>query len=468
MGRRLIVAQMQSEPQPQLDRGLTLVHATSLNIANMLGAGPFFTIPVILATMGGPQCMIGWLLAMLLVMCDGLVWAELGAALPGSGGTYHYLREIFRGSVLGRLLPFLFIWQFLISGTLEMASGYIAASKFTLSLWPRGEEMLRGWGLAGDAVWGVPAAVMVGGIYVLLCQRIQSLGKLAAVLVVGVLAAVGTVIVLGLRHFDASLITFPANAFYPDRKFLVGLGAATSVAVYDYLGYYNICHLGEEVQSPEKTIPRSVLISIVVVAGIYMLMNLSFIGVVPWQEIVREDSAAHQNLSGAFMTMLCGERVAAIFTGLIIWTCLAGLLAMMLGYSRILYAAAKEGDFFSFFGALHPARHYPWAALALLSVLTALFCFFQLEIVITGAVVIRILVQFIGQIVALHLLRRRGAQPLPFRMWLYPMPSLLALVGWSLLIATSETRLLFLMIGVYISGVLVYGVRKCISSQQVA
>ncbi len=451
---------MQSAPQPHLDRGLTLVHATSLNIANMLGAGPFFTIPVILATMGGPQCMIGWLLAMLIVMCDGLVWAELGAALPGSGGTYHYLREIFRGSAWGRLLPFLFIWQFLISGTLEMASGYIAASKFTLSLWPYGEEMLRSRGFTGDAVWGVPAAVMVGAIFLLLCQRIQSLGKLAAVLIVGVLAAVGTIIVLGLRHFDASLITFPPNAFDVDRKFLVGIGAATSVAVYDYLGYYNICHLGEEVRTPGKTIPRSVLISIVVVAGIYMLMNLSFIGVVPWQEIVREDSAAHQNLSGAFMTRLCGERVATIFTGLIIWTCLAGLLAMMLGYSRILYAAAKEGDFFSFFAALHPTRHYPWAALALLSALTALFCFFQLSVVIEGAVVIRILVQFIGQIVALHVLRRRGSQVLPFRMWLYPVPSLIALIGWVALLLTAEGNLLVLMAIVYGSGLVAFRLRE--------
>ena len=112
------------------------MHATSLNVANMLGAGPFITIPVLLVAMGGPQSMIGWPVAMLIVMCDGLIWAELGAALPGSGGTYHYLREIFRGSAWGRFLPFLFIWQFLISGTLEVASGYIAASQFTLSLWP--------------------------------------------------------------------------------------------------------------------------------------------------------------------------------------------------------------------------------------------------------------------------------------------------------------------------------------------
>lgn len=425
----------------------------------MLGAGPFFTIPVILATMGGPQCMLGWLIAMLIVMCDGLVWAELGAALPGSGGTYHYLREIFRGSAWGQLLPFLFIWQFLASGTLELASGYIAASRFTLSLWPAGQHWLEGLGLRGDVVFGVPATLMVVAVFLVLCQRIQSLGRLMTFLTVGVLAAVGTIIVLGLSHFDASLITFPANAFHVDKRFLMGLGAATSVAVYDYLGYYNICHLGEEVRVPEKTIPRSVLISIVLVAGIYMTMNIAFIGVVPWQEIVDPKSAANQNLSGAFITRLCSDRAATLFTGLIIWTCLAGLLAMTLGYSRILYAAAKNGDFFSMFAALHPTRHYPWAALALLSGITAVLCYLPLDVVVPAAVVVRIVLVFIGQIFALHVLRRSGQQPMPFRMWFYPLPSLVALVGWVFLLATTEGYLLSILFLVYGSGLAAYIVR---------
>ena len=140
---------------------------------------------------------------------------------------------------------------------------------------------------------------------------------------------------------------------------------------------------------------------------------------------------ANKNIAGAFMTKLYGERAATAFTGLIIWTCLAGLFAMTLGYSRILYAAAKNGDFFAFFARLHPTRGYPWAALALLSALTAFFCFFPLAIVIQGAVTVRIVIQFIGQIFALHVVRREGTHPLPFRMWLYPLPSLVALIGWA-------------------------------------
>ncbi|MCC6493175.1 MAG: APC family permease [Pirellulales bacterium] len=454
---------MDDDPStPHLERGLNLVHATSLNVANMLGAGPFITIPVLLAAMGGPQAMLGWFVAMAVVMCDGLIWAELGAALPGSGGTYHYFREIFKRSELGRLLPFLFIWQFLVSGTLEVASGYIGAAKFAFSLAPEFKAAaMSQWGLSERVVEGAPAAVMAAIMCLLLCQRIRSLGWLSTVLVAGVLVAVGTVIVLGLQNFQPSLIfPFPEDAFRVDRNFLLGLGAAMSVAVYDYLGYYNICHLGEEVRTPEKTIPRAVLLSILIVATIYVLMNLSFIGVVPWQEAIAEGTAAHENIAGAFMTRLAGEQAARLFTGLVIWTCLASLFAMTLGYSRIVYAAAKNGDFFAPFAAIHPTGGYPWAALLLISALTALFCFFQLEIVIMGAVTLRILIQFIGQIFALHALRRQGTTPLPFRMWLYPLPSLVALTGWLFLLATSDAKLLIMLAVVYGAGILVYLVRR--------
>lgn len=449
----------ESDP-PQLQRGLNTIHATSLNVANMLGAGPFITIPLLLGAMHGPQAMVGWVVAMLVVMCDGLIWAELGAAFPGSGGTYHFLREIFKGSFWGKLLPFLFIWQFLVSGTLEVASGYIGASKFAISLAPAYRELAYGWGWNETVAIGVPACVFVAVIYLALRQRIRSLGWLSTVLVAGVLVAVGTVIVLGALNFDASKITFPPDAFKLDKRFVIGLGAAMTVAVYDYLGYYNICHLGEEVRNPEKTIPRAVLLSIVVVAAIYMAMNLAFIGVVPWQEAVTKGTLANENIAGAFMTKLHGERAAAGFTLLIIWTCLAGLFAMTLGYSRILYAAAKNGDFFAPFAQLHPTKGYPWAALALLCVLTALFCFVPLQVVIDGAVTVRIVIQFMGQIFALHVVRRAGTHPLPFRMWFYPLPSLIALVGWLFLLATSDWSLLKLLAGVYASGVVVFLVRE--------
>jgi amino acid transporter len=450
---------MTQPTSPQLDRGLNLLHSTSLNVANMLGAGPFITIPVLLGTMMGPQAMIGWAVALVIVICDGLIWAELGAAFPGTGGTYHYFREIFKGSTWGRLLPFLFIWQFLISATPEVASGYIGASRFALSLFPDFRERLVHAGLSADFVAGIVAVLMVAAMFVLLCQRIRALGWLGTSLVAVVLGAVGTIIVLGMRNFDPALLTFPADAFHVDKAFLMGIGAATSVAVYDYLGYYNICHLGEEVREPAKTIPRAVIISIVVVATLYVSMNFAILGVVPWQEALKEHTLANENIAGAFMTKLYGDRAGTTLTIFIIWTCLAGLFAMTLGYSRIIYAAAKNGDFFSVFGKLHPTKGYPWAALALLSLITGVFCFVELATVIEVAVSVRILIQFIGQIVALHVVHREKQHPLPFRMWLYPLPSLVALIGWVLLLATTRVFLLGFIAVIYASGLLVFVVR---------
>jgi amino acid transporter len=446
-------------PQPHLDRGLNTLHATSLNVANMLGAGPFISIPILLGTMNGPAAMLGWAVAMIIVMCDGLVWAELGAALPGSGGTYHYLREAFRGSAWGHFLPFLFIWQFLVSGTLELASGYIGAANFTQSLWPNYGATFSGGGVSGRAATGLLAASMVALIGLLLCQRIRSLGWLSVVLVAGVLIAVGTVIVLGAVHFDPALIWNSTSQAVSKRNYFFGLGAAASVAVYDYLGYYNICYLGEEAERPAKTIPRSILISIIAVALIYIAMNLALIGVVPWQEAIQEGTLANTNIAASLMTRLYGDRAAAALTVLIIWTCLAGVFAMTLGYSRILYAAAMRGDFFRAFAALHPTRSFPWAALALISLVTAVFCFLPLELVIPGAVTMRIGVQFIGQIVALHMLHRQH-RPLPFRMWLYPLPALMALVGWIFLLATSDAYLLAMVAVVYGTGWLAYRLKQ--------
>jgi amino acid transporter len=267
------------------------------------------------------------------------------------------------------------------------------------------------------------------------------------------------VIVSGFLNFDASLVKFPADAFQLDNKFWMGLGGASAVAVYDYLGYYNICHLGEEVRAPERTIPRAILISIVVVASIYVAMNLAFIGVVPWRETLVEGGLANKNIAGAFMTKLYGDSAARAFTWLIIWTCLAGLFAMTVGYSRILYSAAANGDFFAFFARLHPRHGYPWASLALLSLLTAFFCFFPLATVIEGAVTVRIVVQFMGQIFALHVVHRERRMPLPFRMWLYPLPSLIALAGWTFLLVTSKGYLLSLLLGVYGTGLIAYLLR---------
>src|SRR6476646_308647 len=121
--------------QPHLIRRFGLLPATALNMTNMIGVGPFITIPLLMTALGGPQAMVGWIVALVIVICDGMVWSELGAAMPGSGGSFHYLREAFGPARLGRLMAFLFVWQFVLSGPLEIASGYIGFSAYAGYIW---------------------------------------------------------------------------------------------------------------------------------------------------------------------------------------------------------------------------------------------------------------------------------------------------------------------------------------------
>lgn len=437
----------------KLVRGLGLWQAVSLNVANMVGIGPFVTIPLFIKAMNGPQALIAWVIAAVLVTCDGLVWSELGAALPGSGGTYHFHQQIFgrAGGRWGRLMPFLFIWQFLISGTAEMASGYIGAIDYLKYLVPSLEATLAEWGVPGGSSWIAAGACVL--VTIVLCRRIETIGWLGVALCTGTLITVAVVIVSGLTHFDASLLTMPEDAWnWRDPHFATGLGAAMLIAIYDYLGYYNVCHLGDEVQDPGRTIPRAVIISVAFVATIYLVMNVSIIAVVPWQQAMEST-----NIAADFMERLYGRPVAMAFTCLILWTVAACMFAITLGYSRIPYAAAVNGDFFSLFGKLHPTKNYPIASLWTLCVLTSVFCFFPLKIVVDSAVTVRILIQFTGQIVGLHVLRKtRPDVALPFRMWCYPIPSLLALSGWMFILATSAREALIVTAVVTVSGVIVF------------
>jgi amino acid transporter len=445
-----------------LVRGIGLVQATSLNVANMVGVGPFITIPFFVAAMGGPQALVAWIIAAVLVLCDGLVWSELGAAMPGSGGSYHFLREIYGRYAGGRLIAFLFIWQFLISGSLELASGYIGASNYLAHAWPQMEKTFHGWGLpeqvSGVAVVAALASIVVA---IALCRHIASLAWLAVVLCAGTLVTTLIVIVSGVVNFDSSLLTFPPEAFQLNRSFFTGLGGAMLIAIYDYLGYYNVCHLGDEVIRPETNIPRAVIISVILVAGLYLTMNIAMLGVVPWQSMIEKVKNDEALAVGAeFMEIIYGRRVAVAFTGLIIWTALASVFVMTLGYSRILYAAARNGDFFRVFGYLHPTGHYPPVAVLTVGAATAVCCFFPLGAVIEAAVIVRIFIQFLGQILGLHIVRT--ARPdivLPFRMWLYPLPSLVAVLGW-LFVVTTRLEYWKIVLAVFGSGIAVYVVRQ--------
>ena len=434
---------------PHLPRRFGLVQATALNMINMIGIGPFITIPLLLTALGGPQAMLGWIVALVIVICDGMVWSELGAAMPGPGGSFGYLREAFGRETFGRLMAFLFVWQFILSGPLEIASGYIGFSQYLGYIWH---------GLSARTLFLVAAGVGVFNI-VLLYRRITSIAKITVSLWVGTLLATAAVIATGALHFDRHVaFDFPPGAFDFSLGFLIGLGGASRIGVYDYLGYYDVCYIGDEVENPGRVIPRSILISTVAVALIYMGINLSIIGVVPWREFVPANLHPESNfIVSIFMEKIYGSTVATVFTLMILWTAFGSVFALLLGYSRIPYAAARDGYFFAAFARLHPTKGFPYLSLLVLGAISIVACLFSLGVVIDALIATRIVVQFIGQVAGVMRLRRtRPDMPRPYRMWFYPIPAFIALVGWLFIFLTTDVRVIGFGLGILAVGVVCF------------
>jgi amino acid transporter len=411
---------------------------------DMIGVGPFITMPLILAAMGGQQAMLGWILGALLALCDGLVWAELGAALPEAGGTYHFLRRIYPGN-LGRFLAFLFLFQLCFSAPLSMASGAIGLGQYATYLLPGlakggATRMLHiGAYSAGVSVsWATAVAIAAVLLAVVLLYRnLARIQVISIAMGAVVMATIGWILVTGVMHANwHQAFALPPGAFHLTPAFFMGLGSAMLIATYDYWGYYNVTFLGGEVKDPARTVPRAILISIGLVAALYLLMNVMVLAVVPWQTMLaQQDIDARRATISLFMEIAYGPaigpalgKVAAL---LIMFTAFAGIFSLLLGYSRIPYAAARDGDFFKPFAKLHPTRGFPYVSLLTLAGAAVVFCFFQLKDVIAALVVLRILLQFLMQHVGVIYLRRTQPElPRPFRMWLYPVPAVVAVCGF--------------------------------------
>jgi len=424
------------EGTAHLERGFGLLQATAAGMANMVGVGPFITIPMILATMGGPQCMLGWLVALLIAVCDGQIWAELSASLPGDGGTYIYLREAFR-RYCGKLVAFLFIWQFFLSMPMEVASGNIGMVDYLSYVLPAlraGADLPWGLHLSGDWVLRLLAAGVAVFTIWLHYRRIGSVAKITVALWVGMLITTAWTIYAGLTHFDArTAFSFPPGAFRFSVGFMAGLGQATLIAMYDYMGYYSACYVGEEVRDPERVLPRAVLISVVAVAVIYILINVSMISVIPWRQAISTNY-----IGSLLIERLYGRGAAIAMSLLIVYTAYGSIYTLMLGYSRIPFAAARDGYFFKQVAAIHPTRHIPHVSLLLVGGMVALASLLPLATVVSACIATRIIIQFIGQAVALAVLRRDRPQlRRPFRMWLYPLPAVISVVGFCYIFSSS-------------------------------
>ena len=441
-----------AEGSRELQRGLGLLPATALNMIDMVGIGPFIVGPLVIQAMGGPQALLAWAAGAVLAALDGCVWAELGTAMPQAGGSYVFLREAYGPARWGKLLSFLFIWQTLIQAPLVIASGAIGFSEYFTFLAPVGA-------MGQKCISGALVLLLIWLLY----RRITEIGKISILLWIGVIGTMVWIIFGGLTHFDSKLaFTYPPGAWNWSWIFFAGLGAGMVQTIYAYLGYYNICNLGGEIRDPERNIPRGIFLSIAGIAILYLAMQTSILGVIPWQE------AAHSKfVVSEFMRRIYGSRAAQGATIMILWVAFASMFSTLLGYSRVPYAAARDGNFFRIFARVHPSKEFPYVSLLFLG--GAAFAFsllFRLGDVIKAILAMRLLVQFVGQATGLILLRRRWPpERLPFKMWLYPLPVVVTIFGWLALFLSTGRKFALGGLLVISAGVIVYVVQAYIRSE---
>ncbi len=413
---------------PALDRGLGLAQATAANILVMIGVGPFLTIPFMLEAMGGPHILYAWLAGAVLALCDGLVYAQLGAALPGSGGPYVYLREAYRPFGVGPLMGFLFIFQTMLVAPLTIASGAVGFSDY-----------LGVFGTMGKPVHDAIAAAVVLSMTALLYRHIRDVARLSMVLLAVVGVAVGWLIVAGLTRFSLrAAFSFPPSAFVVNRDLVSRVGAVSLLAMYNYGGYNNVCNIAEEIRDARRNVPRAIVLSIVVVVVLYAVMSTVIVGVVPWTEAQHSRAIASLVIQRTIANAGAARAASWLMTALILVVTVSSLYGLILGYSRVPFAAARDGQFFRPFARLHPTKHFPHVSLVTIGASAVPFCFLSLGQIIDYLVLVQIASQFVWQCAGVMLLRRyRRDIEQPFVMWLYPIPALVALILWGYVFAAA-------------------------------
>jgi amino acid transporter len=434
---------------PKLDRALSLTQATAINMIDMVGIGPFVTIPFIVGAMQGPICLLAWLLGALLAYMDGMVWSELGAKWPEAGGSYVFLQKLFGKN--GKLMAFLFIWQTVIQAPLVVASGAIGFAQYFSYLAPLGEYEKK-------AVSGGLVILLVALLY----RNIKSIGKISVVLWIITGGTILWIIFAGLPHFKAAqAFDFNFNSSGLSSLFFFALGQASLKAVYSYLGYYNVCHLGAEITNPEKNIPRSIFISITGIALLYLGMQTVLLGVLPWKEIAGSDFVV-----STYFEHIYNHTVGQVATLLVLCIALASLFSVILGYSRIPYAAAKNGDFFPVFAKVHPKYHFPHISLLTLGAIAFVFSLlFKMKEVITAIITMRILIQFVSQavgIIAWHIQKKN--EPMPYKMPLFPIPAIISICIWLFILLSSEAKFIGFALGIILIGLILYKIKSSIKA----
>ena len=434
-----------------LKRSLGLGHATAINMIDMVGIGPFITLPMVIGMMNGPYFLYAWLAGAALSIVDAMIWSELGAAFPRAGGSYNFLKEAYGKNGAGKLMSFLFVWQTMIQAPLVIASAAIGFAKYFSYLVP----------LNAITSKMVSGSVVIF-IVLLLYRKIEAIGKISLLLWCGVIITMFWIIGGGIIHGNfLNPIKHINDGVNIDYAFVTAIGFASVKTVYSYLGYYNICHLGGEIKNPSKNIPRSMFLSIAGISVLYLMMNISVVSVVPWQ--VAKDS---EFVVSVFIQQLAGSNAAKVITCLILWVAFASVFSATLGYSRIPYAAAIDGSFFSVFGKLHPTKNFPYVSLLFLGGTAFVFSFlFKLSDVINAILAMRILIQFIGQAIGLLILRRKKNRHMfTYKMPFFPIPVYIAILMWLFVFFSTGSFKIIGGVTVILAGMVVYFIKAKIQN----
>ncbi|HKS49679.1 MAG TPA: APC family permease [Amycolatopsis sp.] len=430
------------------ERRIGPVQATAINMTQMCGIGPFVTIPAMVATMQGPQAMFGWVVGAIIALADGLIWAELGAAMPGAGGTYLYLREAFQYRT-GRLMPFLFAWSAVLFIPLIMSTGVIGLISYLGYLVPGVVDGSGDTTLLGHVIGIAVVVLVVFALY----RKIGEIGKLTTVLFGVMLFSVLAVVLAAFTHFNAGqAFGFTQGAFGGGGAFWSGLGAGLIIAIYDYLGYNTTAYLGAEIRDPGRNLPRSIVYSVLGIMALYFLLQVGVLGAVPWAEIKDSTSVASLVLERTW-----GSTTARVLTVAIVVTAFGSIFAGLLGGSRVPYEAARDKLFLPWFGRLHPRLNFPTVGLLTMGVITAAGSLFSLTDVINMALAVLVVVQSLAQAAAIVVLRRRQPElKRPYKQWLYPVPTIIAVAGWVYIFVSATALSMWLTLGWIVLGVLAF------------
>ncbi len=428
----------------------------------MIGVGPFITLPLVIAAAGYRLSVWAWVLGAAIAVADGLVWAELGAAFPRAGGSYAFLREIYGPDRAGNWLSFLYVWQLSFSAPLSIASGCIGLASFLAWFWPGLDTAPIAW-LPAVHTSNFAAAAACLLVTALLYRNLSSVTRLAWVLFAGVLTAIAGVIVSGFAQASAMggwhMPVSPrprggagdcrAGARHADCDVrLLGL-------LQHHVSGQRGAAAGEDDSAGDSAV-SGVCCSV--------LRDDESGGTASVRDAAkgamqRADGTARLQLVADIAGSAFGIWAGWVMAALVMWTAFASVFSLLLGYSRVPYAAARDGNYFRFLAAVHPKHGIPHRSLVALGVVATAFCFFSLQQVITMLVVTRILLQFFLQQIGVMVLRVKQPElDRPFRIPLYPLPPLFAMAGFVFILVNRVKALdgIALAAGIALSGSLIY------------